>query len=222
MNGQRILDHYGNHRKPVAGFPTQECAASLELAGRHTNPETRSALPGTRTWPHFCRFQTGSTLGAFGEEIASLGGSWNLSPQQGEGLRVRGGATHDSVSPPMRLVVIIPPDKTERRFVTGFARPNALSRLETGAPPRFRGAHRKHSFVESLPYPPPRLERRALLGRTDAVIFQAGQCSALQSRGTNPACCRFATGSSRCAPTASSKLAARCRGKRNHAEFLHS
>ena len=39
----------------------------------------------------------------------------------------------------------------ERRFVTGLVRPNAPSRLETGAPPRFWGTNRERSFVDSLP-----------------------------------------------------------------------
>ena len=44
-----------------------------------------------------------------------------------------------------------PLHEPERRFVTGLARPHALSRLETGAPPRFNGTNRECSFVDSLP-----------------------------------------------------------------------
>ena len=45
----------------------------------------------------------------------------------------------------------LPTQEPERRFVTGLARPPAPSRLETGAPSRFRGPHRERSFVDSLP-----------------------------------------------------------------------
>ena len=87
--------------------PPQERAASLELAGRRTSPETRSALPGKRLWPRLCRWQTGRTRGAF------------------RGTNREPGRLVDSLHEP------------ERRFATGLAGPHAPRRLETGAPPRF-------------------------------------------------------------------------------------
>ena len=139
--------------------PPQERAASLELAGRRTSPETRSALPGKRLWPRLCRWQTGRMLGTFR--------GTNREP----GRLVE--SLHEPAYPPVQTFVVYATKvrharfmasmrdwqmvavthEPERRFVTGLARPIAPSRLETGAPPRCRGTHRERSFVDSLHEP---------------------------------------------------------------------
>ena len=77
-----------------------------------------------------------------------------------------------------------PTHEPERRFVTGSARPNALSMLETGAPPWFRGTNREPGrLVESLQ------ERAASLelagGATRGLPVTNRQHAAPAFRGTH-------------------------------------
>ena len=142
----------------------------------------------------------------------------SLSPPRGEGLRVRGGYTHNPRLGNSRHHVPTPhpgpPHEPERRFVTGFARPNAPSRLETGAPPRFRGAKCEQSFVDSLP-----VEGRGRQSRAGSRFVPLNAPSVLpvchrQRRGQTRVLWRALHVSGPVRLPASSKLAARSRGGR--------
>ena len=161
--------------------PAPQRAASFQLAGRDhhmrasilSGPAFFTPLLPVANWPHAGFSPTqydspsplhgvrgGNVLKPHSRNIAA--GVTTPHPQSLSPLRGEGSSSRRVLRSSVQVLPaapgfpptphdILPLHEPERRFVTGLARPHAPSRLETGAPPRFRGTKRERSFVASLP-----------------------------------------------------------------------